>query len=135
MKQTFKTIALIAVMSLAATGCQKENISDPAESVAPVTMRIVTYNVDGVTTQVTLLGDEAWQDFLNWMFALAEEGHRVSFFQGSHQERNAIKETVTFKTTSQQEAFLWSKTMSDQGYEVTIDYDDKTGIYTCIAEK
>jgi hypothetical protein len=135
MKKTFRTIALFAVLSLAATSCQKENVSNPAESVNPVTMRIVTYNVDGVTTQVTLLGDEAWQDFLDWMFALAEEGHRVSFYQGTSQERVAAKEKLTFSTSSHQEAQNWAKEKMQQGYNVTVTFDDRTGIYTCTAER
>ena len=131
----FKSIALITVLSLAAAGCQKENVSDPAESVAPVTMRIVTYNVDGVTTQVTLLDDNAWQDFLDWMFALAEEGHHVSFCKDSSGQHGIIKDKVTFTTTSRDEANAWADNMFEQGYTVTISYDKGSGIYTCIAVK
>ena len=123
------------MLSLAAVSCQKETTVDPVSTTDPITMRMVTYCVDGVTTQVTLLGDEAWNDFLNWMFALAEEGHRVSFRQGNAEERNASKETVTFTTNNLDEAKHWSSEMAFQGYSVSISYDDKTGIYTCIATK
>ena len=135
MNRKSKTVALLAVLSLAAVSCQKETVVDPVSATDPVTMRMVTYCVDGVTTQVTLLGDDAWDDFLHWMFALAEEGHRVSFRQGNAEERNAAKETVTFTTNSQIEAYNWANTMMDKGYEVTIEYDKKTGIYTCTATR
>ena len=66
MKKNTITVALLAVLSLAAVSCQKETVVDPVNTTDPVTMRMVTYCVDGVTTQVTLLGDEAWSDYMSF---------------------------------------------------------------------
>ena len=136
MKLKFRTVALLAVLSIAAVSCEKENIVDNAATTGEVaSMQMVTYTVDGVTSQVVVLSEDAWNDFLDWMFALAEEGHRVSFRRGVASERIAAKETITYTTSDQQDAYMWANQMVSQGYLVTVDYDKKTGIYTCIAIK
>ncbi len=139
MRKNIKTVALLAVLSVAAAGCEKDTTIVDTGVVAgeDVSMKMVTYTVDGVTTRVAILSDEAWHDFLDWMFALAEEGHRVSFRRGNPPERSVTKEAdvITFTTKDQQEAQAWATQMSLAGYEVSIDFDKATGIYTCIAVK
>lgn len=120
-----------------AVSCQKENIIDETNIVAENdTVYKVSYTVDGVTHQLTLVGDEAWHDFLNRMVALAEEGHEVSFRNEEASLRAvSTKEKVTYTTTNQDEALVWSEMMIKDGYTVTISYDKASGIYTCIAIK
>lgn len=137
MRKTFTTIALIAVFASMAVSCQKENIiNQPAivsESCATYT---VQYTIDGVSRTVTLIGEDTWHDFLSHMFALAEEGHVVSFRKvASTSNTVATKETVTHSTTSKDEAFAWADKMHDAGYAVTIRYDKEKGVYTCYAIK
>ena len=45
------------------------------------------------------------------------------------------KETVTFTTGNKNEAIDWTNTMLGLGYEVTMYYDEETGLYVCIAYK
>ena len=137
MSKTLTTIALFAVLGTLAVSCQKENIIDETNIVAENdTVYKVSYTVDGVTHQLTLVGDEAWHDFLNRMVALAEEGHEVSFRNEEASLRAvSTKEKVTYTTTNQDEELVWSEMMIKDGYTVTISYDKASGIYTCIAIK
>ena len=137
MKRTFPTIALLAVLGTMAVGCQKENIVENATIVAQVgETRTIIYTVDGTERQITLVGDEAWSDFLHHMLAMAREGHRVSFRNGKTPlSVTSAKETVTFTTTDQNEAYTWCDNMYNAGYSVTMYYDKDKGIYTCIAVK
>ena len=137
MSKTLTTIALFAVLGTLAVSCQKENIIDETNIVAENdTVYQVSYTVDGVTHQLTLVGDEAWHDFLKRMVALAEEGHEVSFRNEEASLRAvSTKEKVTYTTTNQDEALVWSEMMIKDGYTVTISYDKASGIYTCIAIK
>ncbi|MCQ2278684.1 MAG: hypothetical protein MJZ62_05215 [Bacteroidales bacterium] len=68
------------------------------------------------------------------LFALAEEGHIVTF-------RNEVaissiatpKDTVKYNTTNKDDAYAWSEKMNNAGYFVTISYDKEKGVYNCIA--
>ena len=137
MRKTFTTIALFAVLGTLAVSCQKENIIDETSIVAENgTVYTVRYAVNGVTHQITLVGDEAWHDFLNRMFALAEEGHEVSFRNEEAASRVvSTKEKVTFTTTDHDKAYAWAEAMLKDGYTVSIHFDKETGIYTCYAIK
>lgn len=137
MRKTFTTIALVAVLASMAVSCQKENIINQttivSESCATYT---VQYTIDGVSRTITLVGEDTWHDFLAHMFALAEEGHVVSFRKvASTSNTAATKETVTHTTDSKDEAYAWGEKMIDAGYFVTIRYDKEKGVYTCYAIK
>ena len=138
MKTTFRTIAMfIALMGMTAVSCQKEDITNPTGAVTEIGVyRTVSYTIDGKHYQINLVGDAAWHDFLDRMFALAEEGHQVSFHKNTRTNNiSATKEKVIFTTTNKNEAYDWANNMSEMGYEVTIIYDKATGTYTCIAIK
>lgn len=134
MKKVIKTIALLTIMGMTATSCQKENIVDPQGTVANVTLKTVYYTVDGVTSQATFVSEESWNEFLDWLVTLAEEGHRVSF-RNANQERSLRKDVVTYTTKSHDDAVNWAYQMEKAGYSVAIDYDQATGVYTCVAIK
>ena len=94
----------------------------------------VRYSIDGVTYQLTLVGEEAWRAFLNRMLALAEEGHIVSFRNENASSQIApSKETITYTTSNHDDAYEWAAKMGNLGYNVTIIYDERTGKYICIA--
>ena len=137
MRKTFTTFALFAVLGTLAVSCQKENIIDETNIVAENdTVYKVCYTVDGATHQITLVGDEAWHDFLNRMFALAEEGHEVSFRnEETASHIVSSKETVTYTTSDHDEAYAWAEVMMKDGYSVSIHFDKESGIYTCYAIK
>ncbi len=135
MKKTVKSIAILAVASMVVTGCQKENMVEFKNgSVAETTDIVVWYTVDGVTMHASFSNEAAWEAFLDKLIVIAEEGHLVTFRNNS-QTQSVTKEVVTFVTESHAEALDWSKKMAKAGYEVSIDYDETTGEYTCTAIK
>ena len=134
MKTSIKSVALFVAFSLAAAGCQKETIVDNNVVTGEVSsMQTVTYMINGEISSLVIQNDEEWMAFLNWMVALAEEGKQVRFFRGNVEERGLKKEVVTYTTKSHDDAVAWANEMSNAGYEVSIDFDEKTGVYTCIA--
>ena len=135
MKRTIISIALLAALVTLAVSCQKDSFNEETTMVSEQNaVYKVWYSIDGVTHQVTLLGDDAWHDFLNRMFALAESGHRISFRLENAPSRVAFtKDVVTYTTTNHDDAYKWAEKMGNEGYEVIIEYDPRTGVYTCTA--
>ena len=135
MNKTFTTVALFLMLGTLAVSCQKENESDYSMAIAEGNnVYNVCYSVDGVTFRISLLGDEAWKDFVERMIALAEEGHKVSFRNENASFRTiSNKETVTYVTTSHDDAYAWAEKKGREGYDVTVLFDTRTGKYTCIA--
>ena len=137
MRKIFTTISLLAVLGTLAVSCQKENIIDETSIVEENgNVYTVSYTVNGVTHQLTLVGDDAWHDFLNRMLALAEEGYKVSFRNEETVSRIvSTKEVVTYTTKEREKAYAWADAMVEEGYTVFISFDNDTGIYTCEAVK
>lgn len=136
MNKTIRTVAVFAVLSMMAVSCQKEQVIDPQINVTEATaMYTIHYTVDGVL-YTTIINDETtWHQFLLRMFALAREGHRVTFRDSSQSGVSVSKEVVTYTTTSEDDAIEWASKMIADGYSVDIEYDKRTGIYTCTAIK
>ena len=131
----FRTVALLAVLSLATTGCQKTEFVDPKVSSEQTAETFyVVYSIDGEVYQDYLCESE-WDTFVERMLALAREGYEVSFSKNRSSLTSQTKEKVVFVTTSEHEAHNWSEAMTGEGYVVTITYDKITGEYTCIAIK
>ena len=92
------------------------------------------YVVAGTSHTAILTNDVDWSLFMDNVFAMAKEGYTVEI-QGNSNSDMKYKETVTFTTTSEGEAKNWTTNMLLQGYDVSISYDDSTGVYTCIAQR
>lgn len=137
MKKTIKTVALMMVLGTLAVGCQKEQLSITPNIVAEdAAVYTLNYYVDGVLYTVTLQGEQALDEFLRNLFALANEGHKVSVRSGNAGNQIlSSKETVVYTTTDEDDAKAWAKAMVKQGYVVDIEFDSKSGIYTCTAVK
>ena len=135
MKKLFFTAVLLAVLGTLAVSCLKENPVEPSGvGVQDETVYNVCYSVDGVTMRDTLYGQAEWSTFLHRLVALAKEGHEVSFRDGNAAgSAVAPKETVTFVSKNEEEVVRWSTKMFDDGYEVTIVYNEETDEFTCIA--
>ncbi|MBP5536092.1 MAG: hypothetical protein J6X62_04790 [Bacteroidales bacterium] len=134
--RTIKALALIAVLGTMAAGCQKETMVEPQTSVTEVdAVHHVHYTINGELCQERLVGEEAWNDFLYRMLALAERGYTVRILNESRTSQvSASKEVVTY-TTTDKDAAAWCNNMYSLGYEVSLSYDPETGVYTCIAIK
>jgi len=138
MKKTVKVIALCGVLGLTATSCQKENLVEENTNIVAQanTVRTMFYVVDGIEHRITLIGDDAWNDFLQHMISLAEEGHRVTFRNEDYPANvAAAKETVTYTTKDKDKAHAWCTEMTEAGYEVSIYFDPDTNTYNCVAIK
>ena len=136
MNKSIKKMALLLVLSVAAVGCQKETITvEPQTGVeASGTVYTVRYAINGVTHTETLIGEQAWADFLQRMLALAEEGYRVTISRNVSLEQYPIsKEVETFKTKKKAEAYAWAEQKVNEGYLVTIEFNTQTGEYICTA--
>ena len=137
-KRTIKIMALLAVLSVAAVSCQKENLvpSTPAEVITDnQAVYIYQYEVNGIRSRITLRGEAERADFINRMLALAKEGNTVSFFDETQYTQNFTKEDVTYSTNDKEDALNWASGMLDLGYAVTIEYDKNKGIYNCTASR
>lgn len=137
MRKPIITIAFAALLGTLAVSCQKETILDNASVlIADEAAYSVLYTIDGASYQINLVGEDSWNDFLNYMLDLVDEGHRVSFQKEmSSSSTLATKEVVSFTTTSREEAYAWDKKMYDNGYKVSIYYDKEKGVYYCEAIK
>ena len=136
--KTTKLMALLAVLSLSAVSCQKENTPlSVADDVVTdhQAVYIYQYQVNGISSRITLHGEAERISFLNRMIALAAEGCQVSFFDETQTTQIFSKETVTYSTEDKNQAIAWLISMLDKGYEVTITFNEKTGCYDCTATK
>ena len=133
-KPRTKLIAVLVLLGLAAVGCTKENVVEDTLVVATVTQS-ASYTVDGIQYYANPQNDDEWSDFLDRMIALAEEGHAVQFWRNDIQRGNATKEVITYTTTDVELAQKWAKQKMEEGYVVTISFNQESGEYTCIAVK
>ena len=139
MKKNIITVALLAVLTTMAVSCQKEDADITSATPSTViaendTLRTVVYTIDGVSYRLSLVGEQAWHDFLSRMFALAEEGRTVTFFNEEAASRVIPSKLVeTFTTSNKEEAYQWAEKKGNEGYTVTVVFDQETGIYTCYA--
>lgn len=135
MRTNLMRVAFLAALSLAATSCQKTEFVDTnVISGQTADTFYVVYSINGEVYQC-YLGELEWDAFVERMLALAREGYEVSFSKNRSSLTSQSKEKVTFVTDSEKEAHEWSNEMANQGYYVTITYDQGTGKYTCIAIK
>ena len=135
MKRTIITVALFAVLGTLATSCQKETLTELSPVTAQAETYLITYSVDGVSMQTRLNGDEALRAFLRRLTALARQGHSVTVRNGNTVSQASTKEVITYHTTSEDDANEWAAKMIIDGYEVEINYDEKTGEFICTAIK
>ncbi len=137
MKKRIIPIALLAVLSLAAASCQKETIEKPNVQIQQSTsVHNITYTIDGATFHRTIRGEQNWLAFIDWMSSLAKEGYTVTFRDdNTYNTSQSSKERVEYTTNDKDDAIKWCNNMIVQGYEVSMQYDEETGKYTCIAIK
>ena len=137
MKKKIIPIALLAVLSLAATSCQKETIEKPSVQIQQsISVRNITYTIDGATFHQSIRGEQNWLAFIDWMSSLAKEGHTVTFRDdNTYNASQSSKERVEYTTNDKDDANKWCNNMIAQGYEVQMYFDERTGKYVCIAEK
>lgn len=133
MKKKIRTISFLAILAMAATSCQKDN--NPLYSEENLqTYTQLHYTSAGQSNTVFLSSDKDWSLFLDKMIALAREGYTVEIM-GNPKVNVKYKEIITFTTTSAEEVKAWTNNMLLQGYDVTVDYNEATGVFTCVARR
>lgn len=134
MKQVIRTVALFVVLSMMTTSCQKEQILSPYVVQSDnYGVNSFHYSVNGTLFTASLQDDETDAFFLQ-MTALARQYGSVSVYdEGSCSQTTSSKDVLTYTTTKESDAADWAKARTKEGYEVTIIYDNKTGVFTCIA--
>lgn len=125
-------MAIFIALSMVAASCQKEEVMSPIPVGQEASANIVNYTVDGKSFQAPINSDQDWSEFLYRMLALAEEGCTVTI-SSRVQTTSSTKEIVTYTTTSKPDAYAWADNMTNQGYTVTISFDNTTGVFTCTA--
>ena len=136
MKRNIKSVVLLAALSIAAAGCQKENINEvPAQASSLENQAtVMCYYVDGVLNIRYLQDNVEYRNFLYEMLSLSEQGHTVVFYKESdNNSQNCTKDVVHYSTSNKDEALNWADKMTDEGYRVQITYDEETGKYICTA--
>lgn len=134
MKIKVITVAMLSLLTLTFVGCQKEETLLSSTMVEqPQFIETIVYSIDGNVYTATLYSQKEKDDFFKWLFAMAKENHRVYIYGENGATTQSSKKVVTYVTTDEDEANKWAQSMHDQGYMVSIYYDDETGEFTCIA--
>ena len=135
MKKLVISAALLAVLSGVAVSCQKETVENPQAGLSEiVTVRTVSYAVNGVAHTIAIRNDDEWHAFMLRMMALAEEGNAVRIFgEKAASQLYAAKERLEYKTKDKKALDAWVLERVLEGYDVTVTYNSQTGEYTAIA--
>ncbi len=136
MRKQLVSVALLAVLATMTASCQKEKLDEPQQSVTTEnsTVRSVCYSVDGVRHHVVLQNDDEWMLFMDSLIGLTTKGHRVTVFDEETSSNSlAAKETVTYVTKDREAATKWAAKKVEEGYDVTVTFNEDTGEFTCVA--
>lgn len=137
MKKNLLLVALMTVLVMMTTGCQKEKFKEAETTVKQNSeLRMVDYTIDKTVYHTILYTEAQWEEFLDNMIILSEQGHEVCFVNKSTVSMDsATKDLLTITATTRQEAKEWAERKANEGYIVAINYNSETGKYTCIAYK
>ena len=138
MKTKVIKMALLLVLGTMAVSCQKETTNEPQMANAELgTVYTVRYSINGVTYTERLSSEAEFDALLLRLMALSRNGNDVEISNGNYAQcGNATKQQpIIFTTTNENEAIVWTKQKTKEGYTVTVSYDTETGVYTCIAVK
>lgn len=126
-------MVMAAVVAVMAASCQKENaiVDTPTASTYPA--GTVNYIVGKVSNSRTVESAEQWNALVDECFDGADEGHLVTIAHGV--TTNPSKERLTYTTESRETAMAWVKAKYEEGYDVTLWYDEEQGRYICVASK
>jgi len=137
MRKNFFTATLLAMISLTTVSCQKEVLTEPTRStVENSATRTIRYTVNGTAYRQVIHSDEDLDTLMLTLFALAREGYTVRVMDENQSfNEYCAKETVTFTTYDKDKAIKWAKEKYNEGYNVTISFNQQTGEFTCVATR
>ena len=130
-----KFIALALLLGGLLPACQKEEmVEQNCHAVENNQTATITYIIDNKSFAVEIRNDREREELFSYLLSMAKEGHKVSCYDESKREQNyGTKEKVTYETANEAEANKWMYEMVSKGYDVTVEFDKKTGMYTCTA--
>jgi hypothetical protein len=137
MKKITFPVVLVAMFGMVAASCQKETmLENQTLAVENGTVYTVRYTLNGVTYTERMNSDAEYEALILRLVALAKEGYEVEVWDGDCScQFDATKDIVTYNTTSESDAAAWALARAREGYHVTISYNERTGVYTCIGIK
>ena len=137
MKRFLIPATLLAMLSLTTVSCQKENLVETAiQSVENSAARTIRYTVNGTAYRQVIHSDEDLDALMLTLFALAREGYTVRVIdENTNLCETCAKEKVTYTTKNKNDAIAWSLEKINEGYDVTISFNQETGEYTCVATR
>ena len=130
-----KFIALALLLGGLLPACQKEEmVEHNCHAVENNQTATITYIIDNKSFAVEIRTDREREELFSYLLLMAKEGHKVSCYDESKREQTyGTKEKVTYETANEAEANKWMYEMVSKGYDVTVEFDKKTGMYTCTA--
>lgn len=133
-KQLTTSIALFLLLCPTFNSCEKDLESHLSPAIQYQSASLC-YSVDGIFHTVTVSEEDLHYFYLR-LVDLARNGHKITI-QGSTTTDNPVagKEIVTYRTSNRADAAKWAEEMKGKGYDVSIEYDNESGMYNCTAVK
>ena len=137
MKKILIPVTFLAMISLTTVSCQKEVLTEPTPTtVENSATHTIRYTVNGIVYRQVIHSDEDLDALMLTLFALAREGYTVRVMDESITFcETYAKEKVTYTTKNKKDAYDWVMEKINEGYDVTISFNEQTGEYTCVAVK
>ena len=137
MKRILIPATLLAMLSLTTVSCQKEVLTEPTSStVENSATRTIRYTINGTVYHQVIRSDEDLDALMHTLFALAREGYTVRVMdENTNLCETCAKEKVTYTTKVKKNAYDWALEKINEGYNVTISFNQETGEYTCVATR
>ena len=131
MKRILKFTAILAVVMLAFSACDRHNIepdgnepnNDPKE-------RVVVFTVGQNETRLALKTEGEWDALLDVLCSEAQTGQTVAFYNMSpttylqKKGTTGTKGTITFSTSNREEMKAWMKAREKEGLTVEVTYSN-----------
>ena len=135
MKRTSSILSAAILLVILCAGCQKENLSTAVDT----DHNVLVYYTEGGVAKTALLDMSPQSDsLLHHLISNVADGNRIVFLPDgiTDYDINDVGDNpIVFTTTSEREALIWCRTMTNEGYTTEMFYDNNTGIYVCTATR
>lgn len=127
MKKIMKFSALVAVLMLAFSACDKHNNNQNGnEDNNNPKERVIVYMVEQTENRQNLETEGEWDVLLDMLCDQAMKGHEVTFYNMNpttyltKKDAKGTKAAKTFSTTDRDEMKAWMKKMEEEGHTGTL---------------
>ena len=139
MKNTLRFTALLTVLALIFTSCERQPTPGGNEGNNDPKKRVIVYTVGQTENRQNLDTEGEWDSLLDVLCNQAQNGNKVTFYnmdQTTYLTGNKAgntKAAKTFSTTNRDEMKEWMKKMEAEGRTVVVTYNDGTWTGTAYA--